>query len=234
MKTSILPRRETLAAAARSIAALLNEKPQAVLGVSAGEDCLKLYDALSALCERGELDLSQARFFALTEFEGLARDDARSCRAALQNRLFIPCGIAAEHACFLTADNLEHYDNEIAAAGGLDLAIVGLGLNGRFCFNEPATPYDSLTHRQKLTHKSRLELAPLFDGEEQVPAFGLTAGVKTVVEAKKILVLALGENRADAVYKMLYARTDSFVPAAFLQLPLQVDIYLDEAAAEKL
>ena len=234
MKTIILPRRETLAAAARSIAVLLDEKPQAVLAVSSGDDCLELYDVLASLCAEGQLDLSQARLFALTEFEGLSADDARSCRARLQNRLVGPCAVPASQVRFLSENDLERYDDEIAAAGGLDLAIVGIGLNGRFGFNEPATPYDSLTHRQKLTHKSRLELAPLFGGEEQVPAFGLTAGVKTVVEAKKILVLALGGDRADAVYKMLYARTDSFVPAAFLQLPLQVDVYLDKSAAEKL
>ena len=234
MKTIILPHGETLAAGARSIGALLDEKPEAVLAVSAGEDCLKLYDVLSSLCAEGQLDLSQVRLFALTEFVGLPKDDARSCRARLQSRLIGPCAVPASQVRFLTETDLEHYDDEIAAAGGLDLAIVGIGLNGRFGFNEPATPYDSLTHRQKLTHKSRVELAPLFGGEEQVPAFGLTAGVKTVVEAKKILVLALGEDKADAVYKMLYARTDSFVPAAFLQLPLQVDVYLDENAAGKL
>ena len=234
MKTIILPRVELLAAAAQSVCALLAEKPGAVLAVSAGESCLALYDLLAALCAEGRLDLSRARLFALTEFEGVAADDPRSCRAALQNHLVAPCGIPTERVSFLTGDNCERYDAEIAASGGLDLAILDVGINGRIGFNEPATPYDSLTHRQKLTHKSRVELALKFGGEEQVPVFGLTAGIKTIVAAGKILVLAMGDSRAEAVYKMLYARTDSFVPAAFLQLPPQVEVYLDELAAGRL
>ena len=234
MKTIIQPRRETLNAAAGTLSALLVEKPGAVLAASAGESCLALYDVLASLRAEGRLDFSQVRLFALTEFEGLAQDDPRSCRARLQSRLIGPCGIAGERVTFLNAANCERYDEEIAASGGLDLAILDVGINGRIGFNEPATAYDSLTHHQKLTHKSRVELAPLFGGEEQVPAYGLTAGVKTIVEAKKILVLALGDSRADAVYKMLYARSDSFVPAAFLQLPPQVEVYLDTDAAGKL
>ena len=116
MKTIILPRRETLAAAAHSIAALLDEKPQAVLAVSAGDDCLELYDVLASQCAEGQLDLSQARLFALTEFEGLSADDARSCRARLQNRLVGPCAVPASQVRFLSENDLERYDDEIAAA----------------------------------------------------------------------------------------------------------------------
>lgn len=234
MKTTVLPRAEALAAAADAISALLLEKPDAVMAVSAGESCLALYDVLAARCTAGQLDLSGARIFALTEYEGLSAEDPRSCRALLETRLLVPCGIPVEHVCFLSSEDYENYDAEIAAAGSLDLTVLDIGVNGRFGFNEPATPYDSRTHRQKLTQKTRMELAPQFGGEEAVPVYGLTAGVKTVVGAKEILVLSLGESRADAVFKMLYARTDGIMPAAFLQLPMNVHVYLDEEAAAKL
>ena len=229
-----MPRAEALSAAADAIGALLSEKPDAALGVSSGESGLALYDVLAARCTAGQLDLSRARFFALTEYEGLSADDPRSCRARLESRLVVPCGIPAEHIRFLTAEGVERCDAEIAAAGGLDMAVVTLGANGRFCFNEPVSLYDSLAHRQKLSPTTRKELAARFGGEEAVPAYGLTAGVKTVVAAKQILVISLGESLADAVFKMRYARTDGLVPAAFLQLPMYVHVYLDREAASKL
>ena len=234
MKTTVLPRAGTLAAAADTIAALLEEKPDAVLAVSAGESCLALYDELAARCAAGRLDLSRARFFALTEYEGLSPDDPHSCRALLAGRLAAPCGIPVEHVRLLSAADADSYDAEIAAAGGLDMAVLDIGINGRFGFNEPVSSYDSRTHRQKLADRTREELAVAFGGEEAVPAYGLTAGVKTVVEARQILVISLGESTADAVFKMRYARTDGLVPAAFLQLPMYVHVYLDEQAASKL
>ena len=95
-------------------------------------------------------------------------------------------------------------------------------------------PYDSLTHRQKLTDKTRRQLAASFGSEEDAPRYAWTMGIKTLVSAGKILVLAYGEEKTEAVFQMLYARDDSVIPAAFLQLPPEVLVFVDPEAAKKL
>lgn len=234
MKTIISDRAETLRRAADAIEEILVRKPEAVLALSADDDCLALYRELAARVRAGRLDFSRARFFAAAEFEGLEPEDEKSCRSRLKSALLDEVDPAGERSIFLSAGKEESYDATIAGCGGLDLAVLGVGERGRIGFNEPATPFDSITHRQKLTKATKRSLAPLFGGEEQVPDFGYTMGIHTLLGAGELLVLACGEERADPVFRMLYARTDSFVPAAFLQLPLQVSVYLDEAAASKL
>lgn len=233
MKTIISSDAERVEKAVMQICRLLDEKPDAVVAVSAGEDCLPLYAMLADLCAQGKACLSRARFFTVGEFEGLSEDDERSCQGMLYSS-FGNADAAMDRFCFLTAENADSYDERIKAAGGLDLAILGVGINGRIGFNEPATPFDSRTHRQKLAPATRRELAGLFGSEEQVPEFGLTIGIKTIVEAREIIVTAAGESKAKAVFDMLYGRDDSTVPAAFLQLPPEVTIYLDESSASKL
>ena len=144
-----------------------------------------------------------------------------------------PTDLKPENCTFLTGDNWQDYDRLIEEAGGLDLAVLGIGDNGHIGYNEPATPYDSRTHRQKLTDATKRQNAAIFGSAEAVPDYAWTMGIKTLVLARQILVLAAGEEKAQPVFKMLYARDDSVVPAAFLQLPLNVEVYVDEAAGAK-
>lgn len=234
MKTIIGSRDEILRRASDAVLQLLREKPDAVLALSANDDCLLLYRTLVLRCREEKLELTRARFFAVTEFDGLPGKDPRSCRARLREALLAAADPLSERSIFLSEELEPAYGQLIAEAGGLDFAILGLGERGRIGFNEPATPFDSVTHRQKLTKATRRELAPLFGGEELVPAFGYTMGIHTLLGARAIAVIALGDQRADPVFRMLYARTDSFVPAAYLQLPSLVTVYLDEPAASKL
>lgn len=230
MKTVISNAEELLDRAAAQVKALLTEKPDAVLALSAGEDCLRLYERLAKMQQTGELCFSRAKFFAVTELCG----GEHSVKDRL-TKAFFRCTDALEGNCvFLTEDNFAQYDEMLSASGGIDLAILDIGLNARIGFNEPATPFDSLTHRQKLSDSSRRELSPLFGTEEKVPEYGLTMGIKTLVSARSIMLLATGESRAEPVFRMLYGRNDSFVPAAFLQIPLNVTVYLDGASAQKL
>lgn len=216
--------------AAAQVKALLEEKPEAVLALSAGEDCIRLLERLAGMQQAGELSFSRAKFFAVTEFCG----EEPYVKSRLNDCFFSRVDAERENCFFLSEEKLEKYDGMIAEKGGIDLAILDIGLNARIGFNEPATPFDSLSHRQKLSDSSRRELAPLFGGEERVPEFGLTMGIKTLVSARDILLISSGESRADAVFNMLYGRNDSFVPAAFLQIPLNVTVYLDGASARKL
>lgn len=230
MKTVISNAEELLDRAAAQVKAMLEEKPDAVLALSAGEDCLRLLERLAKMQQAGELRFSRTKFFAVTELCG----GEHSVKDRL-TKAFFRCTDAQEGNCvFLTEDNFAQYDEMLSACGGIDLAILDIGLNARIGFNEPATPFDSLTHRQKLSDSSRRELSPLFGGEEKVPEYGLTMGIKTLVSARSIMLVATGESRAEPVFRMLYGRNDSFVPAAFLQIPLNVTVYLDGASAQKL
>ena len=230
MKTFVLSRQESVTKAAAHVCTVIKKKPDAVLAIDTGESCEAVYRILLECALRGEIDLSRIRFFAVKEY---AKPVEISCRASLEKPLK-EAGVPEQNCFFLTEENCARYDEQIAALGGLDLAILDIGVNARIGFNEPATPYDSRTHRQKLSPATRRELAAAFGGEERVPDYGLTMGIKTLVESRDIILAVSGQDKADAVFQTLYARDDGAVPAAFLQLPPNVTLYLDESAAKKL
>lgn len=120
---------------------------------------------------------------------------------------------------------VEQYNEEV-----IDLAVVGLGYKAQIGFNEIATPYSSVRHSQKLTESTKEDYSVF----GSVPDVGITLGISDIVKAKNIMVFVLGNKRSEAVYNMLYARDDSTVPAAFLQLPLNVIVFADEEAGSKL
>ena len=232
MKTIVAEKEDCIRQAADEIRALLEAKPEAVLAFSAGRTVSGLFRELAARAAAGELSMKRARLFAVTEFEDVPEE--KTARAQLLRELVEPTGMPRENCVFLAAETAERYEEKIAAAGGLDMAVLGLGVNAAVGYNEPATPFASLTHRQKLTEKTRAQLANGFGGEEHTPAFAWTMGIRTLVSARRILVLAFGEEKAEAVFRMLYARDDSVIPAAFLQIPPEVRVYADPEAAEKL
>ncbi len=199
-----------LAEAAERISEILEKKPDAVIALEGVKELGGLFEMLGDKC-------SAARIFAVTDRSGVLREILSGSTVKEEN---ITC---------LTDENMAHYDGLIASAGGIDIAVIGIGVNARIGYNEIATPFDSLTHRQKLTTKTKNELA--IAGEE---VFGLTMGIKTIAESRNIILVAIGGSRSEAIYKMLYARTDSTVPAAFLQVPLNVTVIADRDAAEKL
>ena len=232
MKTIILEKEESLRLAADRIARLLARKPEAALAFSTGRTTRDLFAVLASRCEKGEVSLKRARLFAATEFEDVPEE--MSARAQLLRELVGTTDLREENCRFLSAEAAADYDAQIAACGGLDMAVLGLGVNAHIGYNEPAVPYDSYTHRQKLTDKTRAPLAAQFGSTEAAPAYAWTMGIKTLVSAREILVLAFGEEKAWAVFQMLYARDDSVIPAAFLQLPPEVTVLVDPAAAQKL
>lgn len=231
MKTSILAREDCVLAAAEKALAIIEEKPTAVVTLSAGEDELTLLRKLAELADERGVSLAGLRLFAACELEGLADGDPRSVVSRLGSSLF-----GDSRAAILAPDgaNCADYDRAIDAAGGIDLAILGLGENARVAFNEPATQFDTYTHVQKLTKTTRTALAPAFGGEEAAPERGVTLGFQNLCAAREILVIALGDEKKRAVFHMLYGRDDSIYPAAFLQLPLNVTLFADQEAAADL
>lgn len=228
MKIIISDELETAVKAAEHIASVLRKKPAAVLALAGGRSTARVFGVLCEMYGRGEIDFSAARIFAVTEFSDAEYE--RSCRAAMERELINKINIPAENVFFPDADNFEKYDAMIGEYGGIDLAVLGIGLNGHIGYNEPTTLFESRTHIQKLTKSTKQMLG---EGMADIDR-AVTMGIKTLTEASDIIMLAFGEEKADIVFKAVYGRTDSFIPAAFLQIPLQVTLYLDTCAANKL
>lgn len=217
--------------AAERVRLLLREKPRAILALALGRDTVALYEHLACLCRQGALSFREARIFLAGDFAGAAPEKSR--RRLLTEKLLAHIDVRQEN-CFFPPEEIEDYDRRIARQGGLDLAVLDLGVNARIAFNEPATPFDSLSRRQKLSPATRRELAAELGGEEQVPDYAVTLGIGSLMAARELMVLAKGEDKAEAAFQMLYARSDSAVPAAFLTLAREASAFLDLAAAAKL
>ena len=221
---------------ANQVKDLLAEKPDAVLGVSFGRDLIPVYQKLKELGQAGELPFGDVRVFVCCEYRDLDKEHEGSVHSYMKNNLFDGAGFNESNIfypclCSEDEDKLKEYDEQISAAGGIDLMILGIGINGSIGFNEPATPFESYTHAQLLTDKTKKLVAEDFGGAENVPEKGVTMGIKTIVSAKYIDLIAAGEEKADAVHKIIYGKTIPFVPASMLQIHMNLNLYVDSAAA---
>ena len=232
MKTLIRAQDELLRLAVEQICSLVREKPDAVVTLAAGRTMFPLWALLCNAAARGEIDFSQIRFFQTAEL--LCVPEEKSLRCMTEQRLLREIGVPEENCFWLTEEKLPQYDEEIRLCGGLDLAVLGIGNNAHIGYNEPGTQFSTGCRVQKLTEKTRLQLAWLFPDSASVPERALTMGIRTLTRAREIMVLALGSEKAKAVFDMLYARDDSVIPAAFLQIPANVTVYADPDAGSKL
>jgi len=166
---------------------------------------------------------------------------AGSYRTFMERHLFSHVNIPAAHVYFLDgsapdpAHECARYDEIIAERGGIDLQVLGIGANGHIGFNEPAPVLQAGTHRVTLKPDTRRSNAALFGGDAaQVPAEALSMGMATILRARSIVLLATGRSKAACVERMLHGPLTTELPASFLQLHHDVDVMLDEAAAERL
>ena len=231
MKTLILPKEEAASAVADLLTEKLQADPEALIALPAGRTPEMLYRELVRRYEAGEMHFSRARFLLLTEFDPMDENDLRSCRRSLKERFLEKVDADPARCTFPSAENISTLDGRIEEMGGIDLAILGIGQNGHFAYNEPTTQFDALSHRQKLSPGTQRALRKRFGEEADIPEFAFTVGIQSIVSARTIAVMAFGEEKAGPVFKMLYARDDSLVPAAFLQIPRDVQVYIDGAAA---
>ena len=232
MKTLIRAQDELFRLAADKVCSLLREKPDAALTLAAGRTMFPLWELLCEAAAGGEADFSAARFFQTAEFLGVPEE--KSLRRLTEERLLRKIGIPEENCFWLTKENAGRCDEAIRRCGGLDMAVLGLGVNAHIGYNEPGTQFSTGCRVQKLTGKTKQQLAWLFPDAASVPEKAVTMGIRTLTQAKEILVLAVGEEKAKAVFDMLYARDDSVIPAAFLQIPANVTVYADPAAGSRL
>lgn len=230
---------ELSAKAARFVLAQMWRQPDLVLCLPTGNTPIGLYRKLVSSYKNGQVDFRNTATFNLDEYWGIKPTDRESYRAYMQKHLFgqvnikksrahLPPAMASEAdaACY-------SYERAIKDAGGVDLAILGIGNNGHIGFNEPGTAFDSRTHLAKLSETTRRQNAEHFSGSP-VPTHALTMGLGTIMESKKIMLLASGAAKAEAVAKALEGKIDTAIPASILQWHQDITFIIDEAAASKL
>lgn len=236
MKPIVVSAEEAAVRAAELYRALLRRKPDAVLGLATGSTPLGLYAQLVALYRAGEISFAQATSFNLDEYVDLPPTHDQSYRYFMEKNLFsqidlpqarihVPSGLDVSEAA------LAAYDEAIEAAGGIDLQLLGLGGNGHIGFNEPGTPFALGTHVVALTERTRRDNARFFASLDEVPTHAATMGVRTVMHARAILLLAFGRAKAEALAAALTGPVTPDVPASVLQLHPDITVFCDKEAA---
>lgn len=246
--------------AAEIVKKAIQKKPNLVLGLAAGRTPVGMYQELIRAYQNGELDFSGVIAFNLDEYLGLSADHLQSYNYFIQKNFLNQININRQNCHMLDGmakDGLtgsprdiekycQEYEQEIKKAGGIDLQILGIGSNGHIGFNEPphqtkfrcggesGTFFNSKTHLVELAKSTIKDNSRFFERKKDVPKFAITMGVQTIFEAKNILLLASGLNKACVVVKSVEGLVTPQIPASILQKHPNTILILDEDAASKL
>ncbi len=240
MEILVLPSAEAASLrAARILARLVRTRPDAVLALPTGRTPAGIYAELVRQHRAEGLSFARVTAFNLDEYAGLSADRPGSFRRALEEAFYrhvdLPAGQA--HAPDATAPDLaeacRRYEERIAAAGGLDLALLGVGHDGHIAFNEPTSSLGSRTRVKTLADETRAANQASF-GPDPVPRHALTMGIATILSARRCVLVALGSAKADAVARLVEGPLTAMVPASALQLHPHATVIADEAAAARL
>ena len=226
--------------AANIISAQIIMKPNCVLGLATGSSPIGTYKQLIEWYKKGDLDFSQVTSINLDEYKGLSPENDQSYRHFMNTNLFdhvnidktqtfVPNGLEMDSEKACTA-----YNEIIYAHGGIDLQLLGLGRNGHIGFNEPGSAFEKETHCVNLTESTIEANKRFFASEKDVPRQAYTMGIKSIMQAKKILIIVSGKNKAEAVKNYLFGPITPAVPASILQLHNDVTIVADEAALSEI
>jgi glucosamine-6-phosphate deaminase len=240
VNVDILPTPEAACArAADLVEELLTTKADAVLALPASNTPRPVYAELARRHRARGLSFARATAFALDEYAGVAGDHPASFRRALNDELYRHVDLARERARALDARAADldgecaRYERAIAAAGGLDLCLLGIGGNGHIAFNEPGSPFDSVTRVADLTAQTRAAAAGAF-APGAAPDRALTVGIATILSARCCVLLAYGAGKADVVARAIRGAPSPALPASALQLHADATFILDAAAASRL
>ena len=222
--------------AANIISAQVIMKPNCVLGLATGSTPIGAYKQLIDWYRKGDLDFSEVKTVNLDEYKGLPKDHDQSYYYFMYTNFFkdinidmantnIPNGMEpdGEKEC-------ERYNHVIEKVGGIDMQLLGLGHNGHIGFNEPGAVFEKMTHCVDLTESTIEANKRFFESADDVPRQAYTMGIKTIMQAKKILLVVSGEDKAQILRDSLYGAVTSSVPASILQMHNDVTVVADEAA----
>lgn len=222
--------------AANIISAQIIMKPDCVLGLATGSTPVGTYRQLIEWYEKGDLDFSRVSTVNLDEYRGLTHIDPQSYYYFMQENLFDHVNIdkTATHVPDGTnpdaADACVKHEQIIKSLGGIDLQLLGLGNNGHIGFNEPGAAFEKETHLVDLAESTIRANARFFTSIDEVPKQAYTMGIRTIMQAKKILVVVSGESKADIVSRAFFGPVTTEVPASILQMHPDVTVVCDEAA----
>ena len=226
--------------AANVLSAQVTMKPDCVLGLATGSTPIGTYKVLIERCANGDLDFSKVKSINLDEYVGLSGEHDQSYRYFMNNNLFnhinidkantnVPNGLAED-----VDAECERYNNVINTLGPIDIQVLGMGHNGHIGFNEPDDHFPLETHKVDLAQSTIDANARFFASADEVPRQALTMGIKTIMQAKKVLVVVSGKDKAEIVKKAFTGPVTPQVPASILQMHSDVILVADEAAASLL
>ena len=222
--------------AADQFEALIQTKPNCVIGLATGSTPLPLYRELIAREKAGKIDFSKVRSANLDEYKGLAPDHPQSYRKFMQDNLFdhisikkentvVPDGLAKDVDAMCKA-----YEDQIEQWGGVDLQLLGIGHDGHIGFNEPESTFPGMTHEVQLTAMTRDANKRFFDSIDDVPTAAFTMGIGTCMAAKQIVMVVTGADKKEILKKTFWGPVTPEVPASILQFHPNVTLICDEAA----
>ncbi len=221
---------------ARLVGEVISANPRARVMPATGNTPMGLYAELAASAQRKEWDASGLQIFQLDDYLGLNSDDPRSLYRWMKHSLLLPLGIDDDRVITLSNRSVDPetacraYDQAVAAAGGIDLTILGLGLNGHLGFNEPPSGADAPTRVVQLSEESLNSNAAYWGGRESVPRQAITAGMTVLLAARQTILLVFGERKREILRRALYGPVTPEVPASFLQRAPNVTVIADRAA----
>ena len=225
--------------AADEIANHIRRHPATVLGLATGGTPVGMYKELIRLHKDSDLDFSRITTFNLDEYIGIDHDHPCSYHAYMDENLFDHVNISKENinipdgATDSPEKECESFEEKIKEVGGIDVQVLGIGHNGHIGFNEPGTPFESTTSVVELTQSTKEANSRYFDSIDDVPTHAISMGIKTIMHAKKILLIAKGEDKAEIMEKALFGPITPEVPASVLQLHPNVTVFVDKEAGSK-
>ena len=226
--------------AAEIITDAMKKKPDLILGLATGGTPMGCYRELIRMHREEGLDFSKVVTFNLDEYVGLPPTHPQSYRYYMNENLFDHVNIAMKNTHVpdgMTNDPrraCREFEELIKASGGIDLQLLGIGTTGHIGFNEPGSPFDSRTRLVELSEQTRRDNARFFRSIDEVPHLAISMGIGTIMEARKIILLASGEGKAEAAAKSVEGPITTDVPASVLQKHSDCTFILDEEAASKL
>ena len=226
--------------AANYLSAQIIMKPNAVIGLATGETPIGTYNQLVDWYEKGDIDFSEARTVNLDEYKGLPVEHEQSYRYFMNKYLFDRINIKKENTHLpngMAIDDdteCERYENVIKSVGGIDMQLLGIGLNGHIGFNEPGESFEKTTHCVELTQSTIDANSRLFHEGEKVPEKAFSMGIKSIMQSKQILLIANGEKKAQIVKDAFFGPVTPKIPASILQLHNNLTVIVDKDAAKYL
>lgn len=220
------------------IASQVINKPDCVLGLATGSSPILSYEYLIKWHQEGLVDFSSATSFNLDEYLGLEPSHEQSYHYFMQDKLFSKINLKQSFLPNGNAENLDeecvNYENKIASMGGIDLQLLGLGTNAHIGFNEPDSVFSKSTRVVDLAESTIEANKRFFESADDVPKKAITMGIGTILRSKKILLIAYGKSKAEAIRNMVKGDIDPMVPSSILNVHKNVTILIDKEAASLL